>query len=217
MEGLTAVVLATWRDSRFHIILLKDSSYLSDQEPGLEKERAGEVQTHLLLVEEGKYIASDHQIDMKAFDRRLLNMVVVLSSRCSFLPSFQQLFTIHKTCSPFLATRSSKLEATARLLARKTKGQILTDEIKELNQKGNLIHHENMELHEKVDLVRQENAELQKKVYGSGGISEPKRVSTVTHRINYDLHVPINLELSQPQNEKNDTPRTVMKLGLQLP
>ncbi|KAL0335035.1 UNVERIFIED_CONTAM: MADS-box transcription factor 27 [Sesamum radiatum] len=81
-------------------------------------------------------------------------------------------------------------------------------------KKGSLIHQENIELHKKINLVRQENAELQKKVYGPGGRSEENRVTHITHGISkeYDLHAPINLELSQPQNEKSDVP-DVMKLG----
>ncbi|KAK4438078.1 MADS-box transcription factor 27 [Sesamum alatum] len=97
---------------------------------------------------------------------------------------------------------------------RMKKEQVLTEEIKELNLKGSLVHQENIELHKKINLVRQENAELQKKVYGPGGISEENRVTHITHGINkeYDLHAPINLELSQPQNEKSDPPNE-MKLG----
>ncbi|PIM97351.1 hypothetical protein CDL12_30179 [Handroanthus impetiginosus] len=94
------------------------------------------------------------------------------------------------------------------------KEHILTEEIKELKMKGHLVHQENIELHKKINIVRQENAELQKKVYGPGGINELNRVSHITHGISneYDLHAPINLQLSQPQNQKNDEPN-VMKLG----
>ncbi|KAK4476938.1 hypothetical protein RD792_016107 [Penstemon davidsonii] len=95
--------------------------------------------------------------------------------------------------------------------------QILTNEIKELNQKGNLIHQENIEMFQKLNLLHQENAGLQKKVYGRGGISEVNRAFQITHGINneHDLHAPINLELSPPENQKNDT-SYVMKLGLKV-
>ncbi|KDP35957.1 hypothetical protein JCGZ_09929 [Jatropha curcas] len=48
---------------------------------------------------------------------------------------------------------------------RMKKDQILTDEIKELNQKGNLTYQENLKLHKKLELICQENAELRKKVF----------------------------------------------------
>ncbi|KAK6156752.1 hypothetical protein DH2020_011000 [Rehmannia glutinosa] len=53
-----------------------------------------------------------------------------------------------------------------------------------------------------------------KKVYGPGGPSEVNRISHIANGINieYDLHAPINLELSQPLNQKNNAPN-VMKLG----
>ncbi|XP_016539378.1 MADS-box transcription factor 23 isoform X3 [Capsicum annuum] len=87
---------------------------------------------------------------------------------------------------------------------RKQKEQILTDEIRELNRKGNLIH--------------QENVELYKKVSEQGCGSEPNGGVQATHTIRngYDLHAPINLQLSQPQTQKNGTSTSVMQLGLQL-
>ncbi|XP_031095674.1 MADS-box transcription factor 23-like isoform X2 [Ipomoea triloba] len=85
-------------------------------------------------------------------------------------------------------------------------------------KKGNLICQENKELYKKVNLIRQENIELQKKIYGPGRINESDGSSQTTNVVSngYDLQPPINLQLSQPQIQKNETPISVMKLGLQL-
>ncbi|XVF44893.1 hypothetical protein PTKIN_Ptkin02bG0160000 [Pterospermum kingtungense] len=98
---------------------------------------------------------------------------------------------------------------------RTKKDQILTDEIKELNHKGHLIHQENLELYKKVDLMHQQNTELQKKVYGTQEANEASRSSHPNYSFNngYDLHEPINLQLSQPQPPKTDKPAKSMKLG----
>ncbi|XP_059653163.1 MADS-box transcription factor 23-like isoform X1 [Cornus florida] len=98
---------------------------------------------------------------------------------------------------------------------RMRKGQILTDEIKELNWKGVLFHQENMELHKKVNLICQENTELQKKVFGAGSGNEANR--SVPYGLNgNDLHAPINLELSQPQPQNNEASAKAVNLGLHL-
>ncbi|KAK8364097.1 hypothetical protein V6Z12_A03G206500 [Gossypium hirsutum] len=116
---------------------------------------------------------------------------------------------------------------------RMKKDQILTDEVKELNNKGHLIHQENLELHKKLDLMCQENTELQKKifflillnntnfrskVYGTRQANEASRSSPPNYTFNngYDLHAPVHLQLSQPLPQKNDAPEKPMKLGLQL-
>ncbi|CAI9770036.1 unnamed protein product [Fraxinus pennsylvanica] len=98
---------------------------------------------------------------------------------------------------------------------RTRKEQIMTDEIKELNQKRSLMHQENIELYKKVDLVCQENAELRRKVYSPENIDEASRGSHISNGINneYELHSPINLQLSQPQTKRKNTPTIMMKLG----
>jgi MADS-box transcription factor len=111
---------------------------------------------------------------------------------------------------------------------RMRKEQILTDEIKEINRKGNLIVQENKELHNKVNTIHQENTELQKKlglsrssaiqVYGLWNMNEAARRPQTSYALgsSHDMHAPINLQLSQPQPHKNDTPAEAMNLGLEL-
>ncbi|RZC26104.1 Agamous-like MADS-box protein AGL16 isoform C [Glycine soja] len=73
---------------------------------------------------------------------------------------------------------------------RMKKDQLLMGEIQELNRKGNLIH--------------QENVELYKKVYGTQDDNETNRDSVLTNGlgIGEDLQVPVNLQLSQPQQQQ---------------
>ncbi|CAA0829947.1 Agamous-like MADS-box protein AGL16 [Striga hermonthica] len=66
-----------------------------------------------------------------------------------------------------------------------------------------MIQQENIELHKKINLLLEENAKLQKKVYGHV-------TSTINNERN--LNAPINLELSQPQHQKNEAPE-VVELG----
>ncbi|KAE8672705.1 MADS-box transcription factor ANR1 [Hibiscus syriacus] len=96
---------------------------------------------------------------------------------------------------------------------RMKKDQILSGEIKELNHKGHLIHQESLQLHKKLDLMRQENTEL-KKVYGTAQANEASRIPHTTYTFNngYDLHAPVNLQLSQPLTPKNDAPEKSMNL-----
>ncbi|KAH1061490.1 hypothetical protein AAZX31_02G202600 [Glycine max] len=89
---------------------------------------------------------------------------------------------------------------------RMKKDQLLMGEIQELNRKGNLIH--------------QENVELYKKVYGTQDDNETNRDSVLTNGlgIGEDLQVPVNLQLSQPQQQQQHYKASsgTTKLGLQL-
>ncbi|CAL5006090.1 unnamed protein product [Urochloa decumbens] len=93
---------------------------------------------------------------------------------------------------------------------RQKKDNLMTDQIQELNTKGRLKHKENIELHNELNRVTQENAKLKRKVHGQGVNEHPKDTAIKYSILNVDdENVPVNLELSQPQNvesEKSGTP-----------
>ncbi|XP_061973170.1 MADS-box transcription factor 23-like isoform X2 [Populus nigra] len=117
-----------------------------------------------------------------------------------------------------LQNLENQLEMSLRGVRMK-KDQILMDEILELNRKGNLIHQENMELYKKANLICHENQELYKKVYGTREVNGANRNSLLTNGLGMgeESHVPVHLQLSQPQQQNYDTPASATKLGrLQL-
>uniref|UniRef100_A0AAU7LJI0 MADS67 n=1 Tax=Hippophae rhamnoides TaxID=193516 RepID=A0AAU7LJI0_9ROSA len=95
---------------------------------------------------------------------------------------------------------------------RMKKDQILMDEIQELNRTGNLIHQENIELYKKVNLIRQENMELYKKVYGTREVDGAIR-NTPLLTMGEDSQVPVQLQLSQPQQQNHKTQTSTTELG----
>ncbi|KAL6838299.1 hypothetical protein ACP4OV_031898 [Aristida adscensionis] len=108
-----------------------------------------------------------------------------------------------------LQSLESKLEISLRSIRLK-KDQLMIDHIQKLNRKGSLMHQENIELYKKVNLVHQENIELQKKVHGSRGTEQTTGVRVQDSIMTTENeNVPVNLELSQPNNvekEKSGTP-----------
>ncbi|KAJ6709631.1 MADS-BOX TRANSCRIPTION FACTOR 27-LIKE ISOFORM X1 [Salix koriyanagi] len=88
---------------------------------------------------------------------------------------------------------------------RMKKEQILMDQIQDLNRKSNLIH--------------QENVELYKKVYGTRDVNRANISSLLTNdlAIRDESHVPVHLQLSQPQQQNYDTPARATKSGYNFP
>ncbi|KAK6258755.1 hypothetical protein SCA6_013229 [Theobroma cacao] len=75
-------------------------------------------------------------------------------------------------------------------------------------KKGNIIHQENVELYKKVNLMRKENMELYKKVYGTRNVntSDGNALTSYCFDSGEGSHVPVHLQLSQPEPQNYDTP-----------
>nr|ASZ79971.1 MADS57 [Bambusa multiplex] len=113
-----------------------------------------------------------------------------------------------------LQSLENQLEMSLRGV-RVNKDHLLTQEIEELSTKVNLIHKENMELCGRINIISQENMGLYKKICEIRGATDWNKSLIAPDSSN--PNVPINLELSQPQQKDGErSGARIPELGLQL-
>ncbi|XP_021776235.1 MADS-box transcription factor 23-like isoform X1 [Chenopodium quinoa] len=111
----------------------------------------------------------------------------------------------------------TQLETSLKSVRMK-KDQLLSEEIRELNQRGAIIHQHNIELYKQLNLVKQQNSELQKQVCTTEETNQIQQHPHMSYNVNNDSHMntAINLQLSQPEQHNDETSAKNMKLCLQL-
>ncbi|KAL2936714.1 MADS-box transcription factor 27 [Bienertia sinuspersici] len=119
-----------------------------------------------------------------------------------------------KTAPTPHSTSDSKSMHTINNVANFLQDQLLSNEIKELNQRGAIIHQENIELYKQFSAVQQQNSELQKKVSEAEDVNPTEQHSHMSYNVKNSVYLttPISLELSQPKQQINETSARNMKL-----
>ncbi|XP_021862467.1 MADS-box transcription factor 23-like isoform X2 [Spinacia oleracea] len=116
-----------------------------------------------------------------------------------------------------LQNLENQLETSLKSVRMK-KDQLLSEEIRELNQRGAIIHQDNIELYKQFNLAQQQNSELQKKVFTTEEMNQIQQHPHMSYngKNNYHMNSAINLQLSQPEQQNDETSTRNMKLCLQL-
>ncbi|XP_048493345.1 MADS-box transcription factor 27 isoform X2 [Beta vulgaris subsp. vulgaris] len=95
--------------------------------------------------------------------------------------------------------------------------QLLSDEIRELNQRGAIIHQDNIELYKQFNLMQHQYSELQKKVCTTEEMNHIEQHPHMSYNVknHYHMNTATDLQLSPPEQQTNET-STSMKLCLCL-
>ncbi|CAO2815758.1 unnamed protein product [Amaranthus hypochondriacus] len=112
-----------------------------------------------------------------------------------------------------LQNLENQLETSLQSI-RMRKDHLLSNEIKELNQRGSIIHQENIELYKQLKIAQQHHSELQKKVCAAEETNQIEQHPHISYNAknNYRSNTIINLQLGQPDQQKNETSTRNMQL-----